>query len=70
MKKLIVVLTVLLVASALVFAGGNGESSGSGKKVVKIGVYEPASGDNGAGGKQVESRRPSESSMPTRSHRL
>lgn len=52
MKKLIAVLTVLLIASALVFAGGNGESSGSGKKVVKIGVYEPASGDNGAGGKQ------------------
>ena len=52
MKKLIAVLTVLLIASAFVFAGGNGESSGSGKKVVKIGVYEPASGDNGAGGKQ------------------
>lgn len=52
MKKLIAILTVLLIASALVFAGGNGESSGSGKKVVKIGVYEPASGDNGAGGKQ------------------
>lgn len=28
------------------------EASGDGAKVVKIGVYEPASGDNGAGGKQ------------------
>lgn len=33
--------------------GSDGEeSSGSGNPVVKIGVFEPASGDNGAGGKQ------------------
>ncbi|MCR4676138.1 MAG: ABC transporter substrate-binding protein [Sphaerochaetaceae bacterium] len=50
MKKLFVALLVLIVATSAVFAGGSGESSG--KKVVKIGVYEPASGDNGAGGKQ------------------
>lgn len=35
---------------------GSGDSkepgSGSGEKVVKIGVYEPATGDSGAGGKQ------------------
>ena len=53
MKKLFVVLSILLLVSAVVFAGGEKEGTGaSGAKVVKIGVYEPASGDNGAGGKQ------------------
>ena len=52
MKKLFAILIVLIIASALVFAGGSSESKSSGSKVVKIGVYEPASGDNGAGGKQ------------------
>lgn len=33
-------------------ASSNGSSSAGGGNVVKIGVYEPASGDNGAGGKQ------------------
>ena len=36
-------------------AAASGEAApaaASGDKVVKIGVYEPASGDNGAGGKQ------------------
>ena len=33
-------------------AGGAAAAAGDGAKVVKIGVYEPASGDNGAGGKQ------------------
>ena len=40
-------------------SGGNGgggdadaPAAADGEKVVKIGVYEPASGDNGAGGKQ------------------
>ena len=32
--------------------GSAGEGGGSGNKVLKIGVFEPASGDNGAGGKQ------------------
>ncbi|MBR6700889.1 MAG: ABC transporter substrate-binding protein [Firmicutes bacterium] len=32
--------------------GGGEEGSESGNPVVKIGVFEPASGDNGAGGKQ------------------
>lgn len=50
MKKLFVVLCILLLVSAAVFATGAKE--GTGAKVVKIGVYEPASGDNGAGGKQ------------------
>ena len=33
-------------------SGGSTSGSGSGNKVVKIGVFEPQSGDNGAGGKQ------------------
>ena len=33
-------------------ASSDSSSSDSGEKVVKIGVYEPLSGDNGAGGKQ------------------
>ncbi len=33
-------------------AASNETATASGDKIVKIGVYEPASGDNGAGGKQ------------------
>ncbi len=40
------VVAALLLATCCLFAGGSKEN------VVKIGVYEPASGDNGAGGKQ------------------
>ncbi len=46
MKKLVVVALCALAAFAFVSCGGEKEN------VVKIGVYEPASGDNGAGGKQ------------------
>ena len=52
MKK---VLALLLCLSLMMFAlVGCGEEEGvqNGDKVIKIGVYEPASGDNGAGGKQ------------------
>ena len=42
----------LLLASAMVFGLVGCGSSSSGEKVVKIGVFEPQSGDNGAGGKQ------------------
>ena len=38
----------ILVALALIFVGCNNNKT----PVVKIGVYEPASGDNGAGCKQ------------------
>lgn len=51
MKKVI----VLVAIAAILLAGCNGKkesSSSGGAKVVRIGVYEPASGDNGAGGKQ------------------
>jgi branched-chain amino acid transport system substrate-binding protein len=47
-KMLAVALTVVLALSMLAGCGG-GQSGGN---VVKIGVFEPASGDNGAGGKQ------------------
>ncbi len=46
MKKLLFVFTSVIMALGLISCGGDK------KNVVKIGVYEPASGDNGAGGKQ------------------
>ena len=49
MKKALSVLLVVLLTVSAVFASGSSESDA---KVVKIGVFEPASGDNGAGGKQ------------------
>ena len=49
MKKKTFLLAMVLLSCAMVFAGGSGESDST---VVKIGVFEPASGDNGAGGKQ------------------
>ena len=48
MKKKIALLLVLVMLFSL-FAAGCG---GGDEKVVKIGVFEPATGDNGAGGKQ------------------
>ena len=33
-------------------SGGSASGSSAGSKTIKIGVFEPASGDNGAGGKQ------------------
>ena len=58
MKKVFALLLTLAMALSLVACGsgnngGNGDGSGdSGEKVVKIGVYEPSSGANGAGGKK------------------
>ena len=46
MKKKMLLLFVVLLSCAAIFAGGSGESDST---VVKIGVFEPASGDNGAG---------------------
>ncbi len=52
MKKfLALVLAMLMVFSLCACGNGDGGSS-SGDKVVKIGVYEPLTGANGAGGKQ------------------
>lgn len=54
MKKLMAILLALvLVASLCACDAGGGTATdkpGSGNPVVKIGVFEPASGDNGAGG--------------------
>ena len=51
MKKfLALTLTLLMVLTFCVGCGGG--DSGSGGDTIKIGVFEPASGDNGAGGKQ------------------
>lgn len=49
MKKIIAVVLALTMVFALCACGGE---KGSDEKVVKIGVFEPMSGDNGAGGKQ------------------
>ena len=52
MKKfLALTLTILMVAMSFAACGGGGSSS-SDSNTIKIGVFEPASGDNGAGGKQ------------------
>ncbi len=53
MKKILALVLAMLMALSLVACGG-GETGGeqSGEKVVKIGVFEPLTGDNGAGGKQ------------------
>ena len=51
MKKfLALTLTLLMVLTFCVGCGGG--DSGSGGDTIKIGVFEPASGDNGPGGKQ------------------
>ena len=60
MKKFLSLALALSLALSLVACGGgstSGSSAGSagaadGDKVVKIGVFEPQTGDNGAGGKQ------------------
>ena len=58
MKKLMAAVLALVMALSLAACGGSksdsqGAQSGeSGNKVVKIGVFEPQTGDNGAGGKQ------------------
>ena len=63
MKKLFALMLALAMCLSLVACGGSSSSSSSddaaedtateeGAKVVKIGVYEPQTGDNGAGGKQ------------------
>ena len=65
MKKFLSVMLALAMAMSLAACGGSSSSSdnsgssdsqdssdASGNKVVKLGVFEPQTGDNGAGGKQ------------------
>ena len=58
MKKILALVLALVMALGLVACGSkdNGDSdvpsTTDGKKIVKIGVFEPLTGDNGAGGKQ------------------
>jgi branched-chain amino acid transport system substrate-binding protein len=50
MKKLLMTVLVLSLV-AMLFAGCQ-KNDGSSENVIKVGVFEPSSGDNGAGGKQ------------------
>ena len=57
MKKLMAAVLALVMALSLAACGGKSDSQDAqsgdfGNKVVKIGVFEPQTGDNGAGGKQ------------------
>lgn len=59
MKKLTALVLALCMALGLVACGGSkdtgsaaGSTAAASGDTVKIGVYEPQSGDNGAGGKQ------------------
>ena len=52
MKKAIALLLALVMVFALCACGGDKGTADNGEKVVKIGVFEPASGDSGAGGKK------------------
>ena len=58
MKKLMAAVLALVMVLSLAACGGSksdsqcAQSGESGNKVVKIGVFEPQTGDNGAGGKQ------------------
>ena len=51
MKKLLAVILAVTMVLSLCACGGSG-GSGSGEKVIKIGVYEPSSGDSASGGKK------------------
>ena len=54
MKKIIALLLALTLVFALCACGNKDDTQAGGdENTVYIGVYEPASGDNGAGGKQV-----------------
>ena len=54
MKKFLAVLLAVVMVFAMAACGGGSSSSGSAKSsdVIKVGVFEPQTGDNGAGGKQ------------------
>ena len=51
MKRLLAIVLVLCMALSLCACGGT-SSAASGEKVIKIGVFEPTSGDSASGGKK------------------
>ena len=52
MKKLIAVLLVVCMVLSLCACSSSSTKSDSGEKVIKIGVFEPSSGDSASGGKK------------------
>ena len=52
MKRVIAVILVLCMALSLCACSSSGSGSASGEKVIKIGVFEPSSGDSASGGKK------------------
>lgn len=53
MKRVFAVLMALVMLLSLAACGNSGgEDSAGGEKVIKVGIYEPSSGANGAGGKK------------------
>ena len=52
MKKFVAVLLVMCMALSLCACGASGSASASDEKVIKIGVFEPSSGDSASGGKK------------------
>lgn len=52
MKKLLILMLTLMLATVSLASCGGGGSGGDSGDTIKIGVFEPASGDNGPGGKQ------------------
>ena len=55
MKKFLALILALVMALSLVACGGGaaeGDDASSGDKVIKIGVFEPTTGDSAAGGKK------------------
>ena len=51
-KKVALLLTLVMIFSLFAVGCGSNDDGGEYAGTVKIGVFEPASGDNGAGGKQ------------------
>ena len=52
MKKIVALVLAALMLTAVFASCGGDTNTDTDEKVIKIGVYEPASGSNGAGGKQ------------------